>query len=201
MSDVVLTSKAGGIATVTFNRPHALNAIDQTKLDLIQETFSRLEADPEVRVVVLKGAGDHFMAGGDVKFFASVLDLPASERRRQLEAIVQRIHPVMVTITRMPAPVIACVRGAAAGFGMSLVMACDLAIAADNAYFSLGYCRIGTCPEGAGSYYLPRIVGLKKAMEIALLSERLDAQAALALGLVNRVVPVAELDAATQALA
>ena len=114
---------------------------------------------------------------------------------------MHRIHPVVLTLRRMAKPVIAKVRGAAAGWGVSLVMACDLAIAADDARFNLGYTLIGACPEGSGSFFLPRMVGLKKAMELALLSERFDAAQALAFGIVNRVVPVVELDVATRELA
>jgi 2-(1,2-epoxy-1,2-dihydrophenyl)acetyl-CoA isomerase len=101
----------------------------------------------------------------------------------------------------MPKPVLASVRGAAAGFGMSLMMACDLVIAADNAYFSLAYASIGASPDGGSTFALPRIVGAKKAMEIALLAERFDAATAERLGLVNRVVPAASLDEVTAKLA
>ncbi len=198
MSDVMLVEKSGGIATVTFNRPKFRNAVDQTQVHIFQEVFAGLKADRDLRAVVLRGAGDHFMAGGDLNFFAGMLEFPPAERRRRFEEVVHAIHPVVLAIRDISAPVIASVRGGAAGWGMSLVMACDLAIAADDAFFSLGYCKIGVCPEGSGSYYLPRMLGLKKAMEVALLSDRIDASAALALGLVNKVVPVAELESATR---
>ena len=107
--------------------------------------------------------------------------------RRQLEAL--------------PQPVVGKIRGACAGFGFSLMAGCDLALAADNAYFTTGYSLLGTTADGGGTYFLPRLVGAKKAAELTLLAERLDAQQALALGLVNRVVPAAELDAACEALA
>lgn len=201
MSEVILVDQADGVATLTFNRPEVRNAIDQEKIGLLQATLARLENDPAVRVLVLTGAGGHFVAGGDITFFEKSKDWTPDERRHQFESVVHRIHPVVLTLRRMAKPVIAKVRGAAAGWGVSLVMACDLAIAADDARFNLGYTLIGACPEGSGSFFLPRMVGLKKAMELALLSERFDAAQALAWGIVNRVVPVAELDGATRELA
>jgi len=198
---VVEVGRKGAVATVTLNRPAALNALDDAMMAAMEEAFTTLEADTSVRAVVVRGAGEHFMAGGDVKLFHRGLDLPPAERRRRLELFVHKVHPTVTAIRRMPMPVIASVRGAAAGFGLSLVMACDLALAADSAYFTLAYSLIGTSPDGSGTYHLPRIVGMKKAMEIALLAERFDAATALALGLVNRVVPAAELESATTALA
>jgi 2-(1,2-epoxy-1,2-dihydrophenyl)acetyl-CoA isomerase len=201
MTDTVLVAQSGSIATVTLNRPAALNALDHAMTEALLDIFTRLELDSAVRVVVLKGAGEHFMAGGDLKSFAQSLDLEPAERRRRFEHFIYQMHPLVVTLRRMPQPVIASIRGAAAGFGLSLVMATDLAIAAEDAYFTLAYSLIGTSPDGSGTYHLPRLVGQKKAMEIALLGERFDAKTALALGLVNRVVPAAELEGATRALA
>jgi 2-(1,2-epoxy-1,2-dihydrophenyl)acetyl-CoA isomerase len=201
MSEAILVDQADGIATLTFNRPEVRNAIDQEKIGTLQAVLARLENDPAVRVLVLTGAGGHFVAGGDITFFEKSLAWTPAERKHQFEAVVQRIHPVVLTLRRMAKPVIASVRGAAAGWGVSLVMACDLAIAADDARFNFGYTLIGACPEGSGSFFLPRMVGLKKAMELTLLSERFDAGQALSLGIVNRVVPAAELESATRELA
>jgi 2-(1,2-epoxy-1,2-dihydrophenyl)acetyl-CoA isomerase len=201
MSDPVLVARNGGIATVTLNRPAALNALDDAMLEALHEGFAALEADAAVRAVILTGAGEHFMAGGDIKYFHSGLELPPAERRRRFEALVHKVHPTMLTIRRMSAPVIGRVQGAAAGFGLSLVMACDLAVAADDAYFTVAYSLIGTSPDGSGTFHLPRTVGMKKAMELALLADRFDAKTALALGIVNKVVPVAELAGAVQSLA
>ena len=201
MPDTVLLERKGAVATVTLNRPAALNALDEAMMEGLEEAFTALEADHSVRAVVLCGAGEHFMAGGDIKFFHGALGLPPQERRRRFERIVHKVHPTMLAIQRMPQPVIASVRGATAGFGMSLLMACDLALAADDAYFTVAYALIGTSPDGSGTYHLPRLVGMKKAMELALLAERFDAASALQLGLVNRVVPLAELESATIALA
>jgi len=154
-----------------------------------------------VRCLVIRG-GEHFMAGGDLKWFDDLVrSRPSAENRIQFEALVHEVHALILSVRRMPKPVIASVSGAAAGFGMSLTMACDLVIAADNAYFSLAYALIGASPDGGSTFALPRIVGAKKAMEIALLGERLDAATAERLGLVNRVVPLAALDQETSKLA
>ena len=201
MSEPILLEKEGAVATVVFNRPQVRNAIDQDSIWLLQRTFAALESAEDVRAVVLRGAGDHFIAGGDITFFQRSLSLPAAKRRRLMEEVVQRIHPVMLTMRRLPQPIIASVRGAAAGWGVSLVLASDLAIAADDARFHLGYASIGTCPEGSGSYYLPRHLGYKKAMELVLMPKPIGAAEALELGFVNRVVPIAELASATRGLA
>ncbi len=201
MSDTVLVTRKDAVATVTLNRPAALNALDDAMMPALEETFTALEANAAVRAVIVRGAGEHFMAGGDVKLFHRGLALPPAERRRRLESFVHKLHPTVIAIRRMPQPVIASVRGAAAGFGLSLVMACDLAVCAEDAYFTVAYSLIGTSPDGSGTYHLPRIVGMKKAMELALLAERFDARAALALGFVNKVVPAGELEAASEALA
>jgi 2-(1,2-epoxy-1,2-dihydrophenyl)acetyl-CoA isomerase len=201
MADAVLLTRDGLVATVTLNRPAALNALDHAMSTGLVDVFTRLEADASVRVVVIKGAGEHFMAGGDLKGFAQSLDREPAEKRRIFEQAVHQIHPIVLSMRRMPQPIIASIRGAAAGFGLSLVMATDLALAADDAYFTLAYCLIGTSPDGSGTFHLPRIVGQKKAMEIALLGDRFDAKTAAALGIVNRVLPAAELEAATAALA
>lgn len=201
MSDDVLLSRDGAVATLTLNRPQALNALSHAMGRGLRANLARLERDASIRCVVIQGAGDHFMAGGDVKNFADSLALAPEERRRQFEDYIHELHPTMVIMRRMRKPVIASVRGAAAGFGLSLSMACDLTIAAESSYFTLAYVNIGTSPDGSGSYFLPRLVGIKKAMEIALLGDRFDAQTAKDLGIVNFVVPDADLSAATDQLA
>jgi 2-(1,2-epoxy-1,2-dihydrophenyl)acetyl-CoA isomerase len=201
MNDTVLMDSSEGIATLTLNRPKALNALSDDMIEALLEIMPRLEADPAVRCVVLRGAGEHFMAGGDVKQFHGRLDEPPEDLRRHFEAKIHRLHPVVVTMRRMPKPIVASLQGACAGFGLSFMLAADLALAAEDAYFTLAYCRIGASPDGGSSYHLPRIVGLRKAMEIALLGDRFDAATAERLGLVNRVVPAADLEAETAKLA
>ncbi len=201
MTDPILLDIDEGVATITLNRPEALNALNAAMMAALVEVMARLEADPTVRCVVLRGAGDHFMAGGDLKEFHGVLPQSGAARREHFEATIERLHPAIVTMRRMPQPIVASLKGAAAGFGLSLALAADLAIAAEDAYFTLAYCRIGTSPDGGSSYHLPRIVGVRKAMAIALLGERFDAAAAHDLGIVNWVVPSDALEAETAKVA
>jgi 2-(1,2-epoxy-1,2-dihydrophenyl)acetyl-CoA isomerase len=197
---VVLVAREGAVATITLNRPQALNALNR-ELTVLRDAVFAVENDAGVRCVVLRG-GEHFMAGGDLKWFKTLAEgRTSAENRVQFEAFVHEVHTLILSLRRMPKPVIAGVRGAVAGFGMSLMMATDLAIAADSAYFTLAYTLIGISPDGGSTFSLPRSVGQKKAMEIALLGERFDAASAERLGLVNRVVPSASLDAETGKLA
>ena len=141
------------------------------------------------------------MAGGDLKWFGESLAMPAAEKRALFLELIDDVHGAIRGLRRMPKPVVASVNGAAAGFGLSLVMACDLVIAAESAYFTLAYSLIGVTPDGGSTFALPRIVGAKKAMEIALLGDRFDAAAAHSLGLVNWVVPAETLAAETAKIA
>lgn len=201
MSEDIIAEVADGIATLTFNRPKALNALNDGITDGAIRFVEQIERDAAVRCLVIRGAGDHFMAGGDLKRFQTFLAMSADERRLTFEREIAEVHRLILMLRRMAKPVIASVQGACAGFGLSLAMATDLIVAAENAYFTLAYVNIGATPDGSGSYFLPRLVGLKKAMEIALLGDRFDAATAARIGIVNFVVPPAELEAATAKLA
>ena len=201
MNDTVLLDIDGGVATLTLNRPQALNALNREMNEALIRCVTQVEHERSVRCVVIRGAGDNFMAGGDVKLFHSWIDKEPHERRAAIERFIHEMHPVMISLRRMPKPVLASVQGAAAGFGVSLMAGCDLALAADDAVFTLAYTNLGASPDGGSTYALPRMVGMKRAMEIALLSERFDAATAQAYGLLNRVVPAAELEAETARLA
>lgn len=192
---------ADGVATLTLNRPESLNALNLELIAALRDATARVEHDPAVRAVVIRGAGEHFMAGGDLKWFRSQLDHSAVERQAIYENVVESVQSVVLRLRRMDKPVIAAVRGAAAGFGLSLVLACDLAVASESAYFTLAYRHIALSPDGGATWTLPRLVGMKKAAEIALLGDRFDARAALDLGLINQVVAEAEFDAAVAKLA
>jgi 2-(1,2-epoxy-1,2-dihydrophenyl)acetyl-CoA isomerase len=141
------------------------------------------------------------MAGGDIKFFTEITALPPGERTRRFEKFIHQVHPTIVRMRRLRAPLIASVHGPVAGIGMSFLMACDLAIAAEDSFYTLAYCHLGTSPDGGSSFFLPRTLGMKRAMEVAFLGDRIDAGTALAWGLVNWVVPAAELGERTAALA
>ena len=190
-----------GVATLTMNRPEARNALSMEMRAQLIEVLHDIEHNDNVRCVVLKGAGDHFMAGGDVKGMSESIKKDPSDVRKEFLIRIHDLHPIMFAMRRMPKPIIASCRGAAAGAGVSMALACDLVIAADDAFFTLAYCKIGTSPDGSSSFHLPRAVGIKKAMEIALLGDRFGAQEAKDIGMINFVVPTAELDAETAALA
>jgi 2-(1,2-epoxy-1,2-dihydrophenyl)acetyl-CoA isomerase len=201
MTSPLIVDRDGAIATLTLNRPDSLNALDPAMIDALAKETGALATDRAVRCVVIRGAGKHFMAGGDVRHFAALADASPAQRQGRLDELIARVHPTIETLCRMPQPVLASARGAVAGFGLSLLCACDLAIASENAYFAAAYRQLGLTPDGGLSHALPRLVGSKKAMEILLLAERFDAREALRLGFVNRVVADSELEAATAAMA
>jgi len=200
MNDTVLLTRDGAVATLTLNRPDALNALDFAMVDALVARTAEVAADDTLRVVVLRGAGRHFMAGGDIRTFAGELVHPPAERRAGFQRMVERVHAAIEHLHRMPHPVVGRMHGAVAGFGLSLMNACDLVLVADDAYFTSAYRHIALTPDGGGSWALPRLVGMRRAMEIFLLGERFDAAEALRLGLVNKVVPAAALDEATAAV-
>ena len=200
MARIVELEVARGVATVTMNRPEALNALNGEMTAALCEAILPLEHDADVRCVVIRG-GEHFMAGGDVKWFAQSTGRPAEEIYVEFESLIHKVHGLIQAIRRMPKPVITSVNGAAAGFGLSFALVGDLTVASDSAFFTLAYANIGATPDGGSTYALSRLVGVKKAMEIALLADRFDAETAKAWGLVNWVVPAAELDAKTQEIA
>ncbi|HZD26213.1 MAG TPA: enoyl-CoA hydratase-related protein [Alphaproteobacteria bacterium] len=204
MSDyqtIKLDLASDGIATLTLNRPEVLNALNAEMKEELADAVTRLEFDDAVRCVLLAGAGRHFMAGGDVKRFYEERDRDLQWKRRRFLEGINAMHPIMFSLRRMPKPTIAAVQGYAVGFGMSLALGCDLTICADSARFRLAYVGIGTSPDGSISYTLPRLVGLKKALEFAILGDDVTAGEALSLGMVNYVVPEAELPAEAAKLA
>jgi 2-(1,2-epoxy-1,2-dihydrophenyl)acetyl-CoA isomerase len=201
MNETLLFARNGDVATLTLNRPESLNVLNVAMIDALVAHTAALANDTATRCVVIRGAGMHFMAGGDIRMFAEHLASTPEQRQREFSAVVERVHAAVEQLRRMPQPVVASVHGAVAGFGLSLMCACDLAIAADTTYFTSAYRHIGLTPDGGSTWTLPRLVGTKKAMEIVLLGERFDAQEALRIGLVNRVVPAASLVDATFSIA
>ena len=197
MSENILYAAADGIATITFNRTQVMNAFDPATIIEFGAVCERAEQDKQTRVVVLRGAGPAFLAGGDVASFKAHL----ATFSRDIVGLAGELHRGILALRRMPKPVIASVHGAVAGAGMSIMMAADLVIAAEGTQFSMAYSRIATSPDGGASWFLPRLVGYQKAMELLLLSEAFDAATLQTLGLINRVVPASELEAATQKLA
>lgn len=186
--------REGGMAHLRFNRPEALNAIDLGMARAFRQACQQVGADPAVRVVVVSGEGRAFMAGGDLRSMADDPVAVAAE-------LIAEMHAGIEGLAGLAAPVIASVHGAVAGGGLGLALACDLIVAAEGTRFNLAYTRIGTSADCATSWGLPRWVGLRKALEIALLCEPFDAAEALRLGLVNRVVPADALADHTLAMA
>jgi 2-(1,2-epoxy-1,2-dihydrophenyl)acetyl-CoA isomerase len=197
MSDPILLTSAAGVAMLRFNRPEVFNAMDPEMMVQFRAAAERVERDAAVRALVLRGEGKAFVSGGDVALFhRHIEELP--------EAIVRwgrDMHFAILALRRMAKPVLASVQGACAGAGFSILCAADLAVAADNARFSLAYASIGASPDGGSSHFLPRLVGYKKAMELTLLPELFDAGTAKGLGLVNWVVPADQLAQETDRIA
>ncbi|MDH3282254.1 MAG: enoyl-CoA hydratase-related protein [Gammaproteobacteria bacterium] len=188
------------IAHVTLNRPDVLNALNAQMAVDLGATVSALADNEAVRCVVLSGAGDGFMAGGDIGFFKQSLPELSRGETQRLAPLFDDVHAIVRGLRTMRKPVLASVHGAVAGFGVSLMAACDLVIAAENTVFTLAYCHLGTSPDGGSTYALPRMMGAKQAMELALLGERFDAGRAQSLGLVNWVVPERALQDKTREL-
>lgn len=197
----ILTEGRDGVFEITLNRPDILNAANRELIEDLAAATEEAAEDAGTGAVLLRGDGTHFMAGGDIRMFGELIKLAPEARRQAFFDLVDALHPTMTRLRTMEKPVVAAVQGAAAGFGLSLVLACDLALAAEDAMFGAGYIHLGTSPDGAMSFTLPRIVGLKRASELTLLGERFDARRALDLGIVNRLVPAGELDEAARAWA
>ena len=200
MSQELLENIKDGVAVLTMNRPDRLNALSGEMLDALLEALPRLADDGSVGCVVLTGAGRGFCAGGDVKAMAEGREMSGET----LEERAQGLRRMMETsrwLHEMPKPTIAMVRGAAAGAGLSLALACDLRIAGESAKFGTAFARVGYSGDFGGSYYLTQLVGTAKARELYYTAELVDARGALALGLVNRVVADDRLEDETVALA
>ncbi|MBE0624781.1 MAG: enoyl-CoA hydratase/isomerase family protein [Burkholderiales bacterium] len=186
------------VATLTLNRPDRLNALSTPMLDGLLEALPRLAADANVAVVVITGAGRGFCAGGDVKSMAE------GSSQLALEDAVQRLRGRMEVsrlLHEIPKPTIAMVNGPAAGAGLAMALACDLRIASESARFITAFAKVGFSGDFGGSYFLSKLIGTGKARELYYTGAALDAAQALALGVVNDVVPAFELLEATTALA
>lgn len=202
-NDTVRLEISGAIATITINRPDSLNAINDDVVTALIDITGALRTSKDVRCVVLTGAGDHFMAGGDVKRFKRKFEEVESddEARAWFNSILGRIHIVVDNMYNLPMPVICAVKGAVAGAGFSLMLGCDLVIAQEGGIFTLAYCHLGTSPDGGSTWHLPRTLGMKRAMEIALLGDRFGPEKALEWGLINKVVPQAAFESEVDKLA
>jgi 2-(1,2-epoxy-1,2-dihydrophenyl)acetyl-CoA isomerase len=185
-----------GVARITLDRPPA-NALDLTMARELMEVALACDEDPDVRAVVLTGRGKAFCAGGDLASFAAASDRVPT----LLKEITAALHVAIARFARMRAPVIAAVNGVAAGAGFSLVAACDLAVAAASARFTMAYTRAGLVPDGSSTFFLPRLIGLRRTQELMITNRMLSAAEALDWGILTRVVPDAELEKAVDDLA
>ena len=212
MSDAIRWELAdSGVLTLSFNRPEVRNAIDTAAQGLLVRLLVDASRHPRVKVVVLTGEGASFCTGADVRSMgapdpddALAQEFGATEPWQAHEARVDRLKRLAQAsflLHDMGKPTIAKVRGPAAGMGFSMALACDFRFASDNAFFVSSFAKIGTPGDYGGSYFLTHLVGPARAKEIYMLSERVGAAEALSMGMVNRVVPDAELDATTQAFA
>ncbi|WP_027882816.1 enoyl-CoA hydratase-related protein [Meiothermus rufus] len=183
---VLLRQTQGPILTLTLNRPETINALTSEMLSELAQALAKEATQPEVRVVILRGAGRGFSSGQDLREFEGKT-LSYKGHLRHYQAVVENL-------VSLEKPIIAAIHGAAAGAGLSLALACDLRIASEDAVLTTGFSRIGLIPDAGMNYHLPRLVGYARAFELAVLSRRIEAQEALSLGLVNRVVPSAAFE-------
>lgn len=193
-------AKADGIARVTINRPAVRNACTTAMWSQLSDLFHQLEQDRAVSCVLITGAGEHFCAGGDINEFSTTLPMSLEERARFWARSSDTTNGFFLVMERMPQPVIAKVRGSAAGGGMAIVAAADLAIVSNTATFLAAQIKIGAIPDSGVSYNMVRSMGLKRAKQLGMLGETVAAETALHMGLINWVVPDAELDARTDQL-
>lgn len=184
-SAAVLSGLDGPVATIRFNRPSALNALDQDMAECFLAACRAIRAARGVRVVLIAGEGRAFMAGADLSRFQADPVAAAGTAR----ALIEPLHEALAILCELGPPVVASLHGAVAGPGASVALACDLALAAHDVRFNLAHARIGASPDAGASWSLPRVVGLRKAMELMLLADTVDAAEALRLGMVHRVVP------------
>ena len=183
-------SRRGAVATITLNRPEARNALDIVMRRELAAVLDEIEADDSARVVILTGAG------GDVKTMREKRHTAAEGRGR-----VELLNAMVLRLVHFPKPTIAMVDGYAVGAGSNLALCCDLIVASDRARFGELFWKIGLVPDGGGTWLLPRVVGLARAKELIFTADIIDAAEAVRIGLVNRVVPVGELERTTHALA
>ena len=202
--ELVTFEVAGGVGHVTLDRPEALNALDVPTIRRLREILGSLESSNEVRAVLLTGTGRAFCAGGDVKAMLSMagsLGVGADEAQAAMLEGVGELHPVLAGVHHLPKPVVCAVNGPAAGAGVGLALVGDVTWAARSATFTLAFTGIGVSPDSGTTFTLPRAVGPKLAAELFLTNRQLDAEEALAAGVVSRVLPDETLLAEARALA
>jgi 2-(1,2-epoxy-1,2-dihydrophenyl)acetyl-CoA isomerase len=198
-NNLLLLEKKNGVGIITLNRPDKLNAFNDELTFAIQDALKEFEKDAQVRAIVITGAGRGFCSGQDLQ--ARAIDDVVGAKVSLGDSIRRRYNPIITKIRRMEKPIIAAVNGVAAGAGASLAFACDMRIAADTASFIQSFSKIGLVPDSGSTFFLPRLIGATKAFELMITADKVDAVEALRLGIVNKVVPQADLIKETIALA
>lgn len=193
----IVVSTQSAVAKVRLNDPPSLNALSVAMAEELDATLERLSNDATVRCLVLTGTGRAFCAGGDVQSFYDARDDPEPV----MQAVLDGLHGAVGRLLEAPFPTIAAINGVVAGAGIGVALATDLAIAVDSAVFTMAYTGIGVSPDGSSTYFLPRLVGTRRAMDMILTNSRLSAQSAAELGLINDAVPEDEFTATVDALA
>jgi 2-(1,2-epoxy-1,2-dihydrophenyl)acetyl-CoA isomerase len=199
MSDepMIVVTNVDGVATVRLNDPGSLNALSVEMANALRSALSELAQDSSVRVLVLTGTGRGFCAGGDVQSFYDNRDDPDEV----MAAVIAGLHGAVQVLLDVPFPTVAAINGVVAGAGMGVAMATDLAIATEDAIFTMAYTGIGVSPDGSSTYFLPRLVGTRVAMDMILTNRRMSAAEAVDLGLINRAVSSEDFDSEVSALA
>jgi 2-(1,2-epoxy-1,2-dihydrophenyl)acetyl-CoA isomerase len=202
MSDTIRLAREDGVLWLTLNRPGSKNAMNEEMMLALAELFEGLPDDPQTRALVVRGTGADFSSGGDLKDISGILAMAAAERTAHLRELVRsNAARMFLALDRVPQPVLVSVRGHAIGAAVQMTAVADLVIASDTARFSIPQVNLAHTVDHGESYHLPRKVGLARALEICMLGDRFDAAQAQRFGLVNWVVPDAELDTATARLA
>ncbi|MGE4274158.1 MAG: enoyl-CoA hydratase/isomerase family protein [Desulfitobacterium sp.] len=206
----LIYEKSGVLATLTLNRPDALNAFSLPMLKGWVEALTDAQADPNIRVVIVKAAGKAFCAGGDIKSMLAGEGFIADDENGECwgakainrkGALMNYIHKVALTLEAMDKPVLCAINGVAVGAGLDMALMCDLRIASESAQLSGGYVKAGLVPGDGGCYFMPRLVGVAKALELLWTADFITAEEALRIGMINKIVPAEELEKATLELA
>ncbi len=197
-ADSVIIKKENGVAWITINRPEVLNACDIDTLKKLLSAFKEAEKDSSVRCLVLTGAGRAFCAGADLQ---SLKKRGVGVDISLMEDLKEGFNPIVSKMRNMDKPVVAMINGVAAGAGMGLALASDLKIMADSAKFVEAFAKVGLVPDSGATFFMPRLLGISKAMELAFTGEGIDAKEAERLGAVNRIVPLDQLEKETRTLA
>ncbi len=191
----ILTDVVDHVGTITLNRPEVMNAFCDDMRERLFECLKEFCGDPDIGCIVITGAGKAFCAGGDI---ASMADMQDNDDTSELDSRIAVAAEIIGFMRKTPKPIIAAVNGAAAGGGMNLALACDIRLGSDRALFAQSFVKIGLVPDWGGFSFLPRLVGAAKAMELMMTGERVRAEEALRLGILNRLYPADEFAAGVQ---